>query len=132
MSKSKKTAKAKKPSKKKPVKDAPDVPPPPATPAGQPPPVEIEFQEPDLKKTILDLYTGLPVGLVVIKGKAVQAPTNNDLLFVQNGNSQEWLTPAKAAFKFAQNSEGQIFYSVHGFIGESLTHKAVDIMSLVD
>lgn len=125
-------------SKKKPAKaakktsPAADIAPePPAIPTGAGSGV-VEFKEPNLTKGILDEKTGSPVEVVKTIGKAIAAPAQDVLLFAKSGRSYEWLTPAEATNKFAQDPEGQIFYDQHGFMGvQTETRKPIDLCAII-
>lgn len=125
---------AKKAAKKKATKKVtkePVTPEKPAIPTGAGSAV-VAFEEPDLKKGILDEKTGAPVEVVKLNGKAIAAPAQDTLLFAKCGRSYEWLTPAEATNKFAQDPSGQIFYDQHGFMGvQTETRKPIDLCAIV-
>jgi hypothetical protein len=93
-----------------------------------PPPVEIEFKDPDFSK-VTDAHSGLPVQVVVVEGKALNASTNDGLVFVKSGQSTDFLLANDAAQKFYQDADGNVFYNVHPGTHGAPDKKAVDIVA---
>lgn len=131
-----KKAKAKKAEEAKPDTPPPVISAPPSRslvaggpqPAGAP---EVEFADPDPKKGILNILNGHPVRLLVVEGRPFPDEAPDTLIFVQSGNSSEWLTAEAAKTKFIQDVNGQVFYGVHSFGYPTSAQRQVDVLKLV-
>jgi hypothetical protein len=83
-----------------------------------------EFKEPDNTKPILDIQKGLPVTVVILRGKTV-AGEDAALVHVQDS----LLTPYETKSRFTQGPDGTVYYSAHGATVD-VNQKPVDIVEL--